>query len=294
MKNLFLILVIIYLGSFSLTAKATEFPRKSKVDNYQDDTQALQAYFDSGDVVTLPAGKIFNISATVYVRRNSQIINCNMAVIKYSGSDAALSFQRINNKNYPVRITIQDLSINILTPGAVGIMWQASYSQLKNCGVSLAANNNIGIQLCGDGANGTGSYYNMFENCFVQGARQKGAVGQYGWKFTYDKNAPSRCPNSNTWIGGRVGQCDIGMYINGDGNVVNHIAAEGCGISFHFDNPDSKVGCISNKVLYPYIESCKTAFKFGANSIGCVVATPFITSTSSIKEDLGSKNILNQ
>ncbi|MCO5949300.1 hypothetical protein [Mucilaginibacter flavidus] len=294
MKNLFLFLAIICLGSSNLISKVPEFHQNPQVGNYQDDTGTLQAYFDKGDVINLPAGKVFNISGTVYIRKNSQIVYGNMAVIKYSGSDAAIGFQRVNDKNYPVRVTIQDLSINVEGAGAVGIRWQASYSQLKNCGVSVAGNNDTGIQLCGDGANGTGSYYNLFENCFVQGGKQKGATGQYGWKFTYDKNAASRCPNSNTWVGGRVGQCDVGMYINGDGNVINHIASEGCGISFYFDNPDSKAGCVSNKVLYPYIESCKTAFKFGSNAIGCVASTPFVTSTPSLKEDLGTRNIFNQ
>jgi hypothetical protein len=294
MKNLFLILAIICLASSNSTSKVLEFHPNSPVAKYQDDTGTLQAYFDKGGVVNLPAGKTFNIAGTVYIRSNSEIIYGNMAVIRYSGSDAAIDFQRVNVRNYPVRVTIQDISINIESPGAVGIRWQASYSQLKNCSIAVAASNDIGIQLCGDGANGTGSYYNLFENCFVQGASHKGATGQFGWKFTYDKSAPSRCPNSNTWTGGRVGECGVGMYINGNGNVVNHIASEGCGVSFQFDNPDSKTGCVSNKVLYPYIESCKTAFKFGSNAIGCVASTPYVTTTPSLKEDLGSRNVLNQ
>jgi hypothetical protein len=295
MKKLFLILSVIAFAITSSSAhhKLLKAPSKSLKSAQADDTGMLQALLDKGGIINLPAGKSFTTTRTLYLKSNSEIIYGNLCTINYTGSDAAIDFLRVGGKNYPVRITISDLSINLTSPGAVGIRWQCSSSSLKNCGVSLKTNNEIGFQLCGD-VNGSGSYYNLFENCFVQGSRQIGSSGQYGWKFTYDQSTPSRCPNSNVWVGGRVGQCDFGMYINGNGNVVEHIATEGCGVSFFFDNPDSKVGCVSNKVLYPYIESCKTGFRFGANSTGCIASKPYATSTPSMKEDAGNRDEYTQ
>ncbi len=294
MKNLFLMVSVMLIATFSAGAHCNVLHPKHKVlnSNQADDTQELQAMLDKGGVVNLPAGKTFNISGTVYITKNNEIIYGNMCTIVYTGGDAAIDFQRINGQFYPVRITMSDLSVNVKNPGAVGIRWQASYSSLRNCSISVSQNNQTGFELWGD-KNGSGSYYNLFENCFVQGDRQHGKTNQYGWKFSYDKSTPSRCPNTNMWIGGRVGQCDVGMYINGNGNVVDHIATEGCGVSFFFDNPDSPVGCVNNKVLYPYIESCKTGFRFGPHSISCVGSLPYMTSTPSIKEDAGQKNTFN-
>ncbi len=295
MKKIFLILSVIAFATISSSAhhKLLKAPSKSLKSAQADDAVVLQALLDKGGVINLPAGKTFTISRTVYLKYNAEIIYGNMCTINYTGTDAAIDFQRIGGKFFPVRNTISDLSINISSPGAIGIRWQCSSSSLKNCGISLKADNEIGVQLWGD-VGGSGSYYNLFENCFVQGSRQAGSAGQYGWKFTYDQSTPSRCPNTNMWVGGRVGQCDVGMYINGNGNVVDHIATEGCGVSFFFDNPDSKVGCVSNKVLNPYIESCKTGFRFGSNSIGCIATKPYATSTPSMKEDMGSKNEYTQ
>jgi hypothetical protein len=294
MKKLFLILSVALLATLSSSGHSkTAGAKLNHLNNNQaDDTQALQALFDKGGIINLPAGRSFTITRTLYLKYNNEIVYGNMCTITYTGTDAAIDFKRVNNQFYPVRNTISDLSINLQNQGAVGIRWQSSYSSLKNCGIALTAPNQTGFELCGD-VNGSGSYYNLFENCFVQGGRQRGFTNDYGWRFTHDSSTPSRGPNTNMWIGGRVGQCDVVMYINGNGNVVDHIATEGCGVSFYFDNIDSNVGCVSNKVLYPYIESCKTAFKFGANSINCVATAPYITSTPSTKEDVGSRNILN-
>lgn len=285
MKNLFFALII---GAVCTSASA-----KSKNKIYQvDDSQMLQALLDKGGVINLPAGRSFITTKTLYLKNNSEVINGNMCTITYLGNDAAIDFQKLNNKTFPVRNVINNLSIVLQTKGAVGIRWQGSYSKLSECAIALKSSDQTGFQLCGD-VNGTGSYYNLFENCFVQGTSQLGNANDYGWKFTYDKSAPSRSPNSNTWVGGRIGQCAVAMYINGVGNVVNHMTAEGCDVAFYFENMDSKVGCTSNKVVMPYIEVCKTAFKFGTHSLSNIATSPYITGASSVKEDVGANNILN-
>ncbi|SHL93302.1 hypothetical protein [Mucilaginibacter sp. OK098] len=293
MKNLFLIISIVLLGTISSSGYHKFLNPKIRhlSNNQTDDSDALQALLDKGGVINLPAGRSFTTAKTLYLKNNSEIVNGNMCIITYSGTDAAIDFQR-TNKNFPVRNTISDLTIIVQSPNAVGIRWKSSYSSLKNCSIALKSSNQIGFELCGD-VSGTGSYYNLFENCFVQGSRQLGKTNQYGWKFTYDATFPSRCANADLWIGGRVGQCDVGMYINGSGNEVNHVAAEGCGIAFYFDNPDSKAGCVSNKVIMPYIEKCSTAFKYGSNSIANIATSPYMTGVPSIKEDVGKNNVSN-
>lgn len=263
-----------------------------KFDNKTDDSDALQALLDNGGVINFPAGKTALIKKTLVISKNAVIVNGNLCTLNFIGDGAAIDFSRVNVKNFPVRISILDLSINVVKDGATGISWKSSYSILRNVSVGLNESNQTGIELCGD-VNGSGSYYNVFESCFIQGAAHKGKVNDYGWKFTYDKSTPSRCPNANTWIGGRVGQCEIAMNINGNGNVVNHMTVEGSTTAFYFNNDDSKAGCVQNRVVMPYVESCKTAFKYGINSVGCLVSSPYMTTISSVKTDLGKNNVLN-
>ncbi|NRF39200.1 hypothetical protein [Pedobacter foliorum] len=299
-KSIFIILMFIGISpKFVFALRDSVFTKMSfpnpKVNGTyatsNDDSDEMQTLIDKGGIVNFPVGRVINILKPLVVKSNGIVIKGNMCTINYAGTGAAIDFSNVNNKNYPVRVSISDLSIVILKEGATGIRWKSSYSSLKNCSITLTANNQTGVELSGD-VNGTGSYYNLFENCFIQGANQNGKINNFGWKFTYSQSMPSRCPNANTWIGGRVGQCDIGMYINGNGNVINHMAAEGSGVAFYFDNKDSKVGCVQNKVVMPYVEVCKVAFKYGQNSLGCLVTDPYMTGAKVVIEDVGAKNVL--
>ena len=149
MRKLLLILSVALLATLSSSGHnklaGAKLGHLNSVQN--DDTEALQALFDKGGVINLPAGRTFTTTRTLYLKYNNEIVYGNMCTITYTGTDAAIDFKRVNSQFYPVRNTISDLSINLQNPGAVGIRWQASYSSLKNCGIALTAPNQTGFGL---------------------------------------------------------------------------------------------------------------------------------------------------
>ncbi len=244
----------------------------------KDDTQALQKAFDYGDVI-IDKGK-YNVSQTLYITKHGSFIQGQKGVqIIYSGSKSAISSKKIN-KTFPVSCQLSQIRIKLTKPDQVGFNIKLSYSQITNCSVNLSKSGNVGFQISGD-SNGTGSYYNNFSNCNVQGNAFSGSKNQIGIEFCFDKSFPSRCPNANVFFGGRIGQVSQGIVIRGTGNNFYSPALEGviekCIV---FNHPTAKYGCISNNVYSPYIEGNKgaTAAYFDNNALNCQVLNPFITS----------------
>ncbi len=258
----------------------------------KDDTKALQEAFDFGDIV-IEKGR-YIVSSTLFIKKHcTQIKGQSGIEIVFTGSDSAINSKKVNN-TYPVSCEIKKLNITLTKPNQVGFDIKLSYSDIHNCSVKLSKNNNIGFRINGD-SKGTGSYYNTFYRCNVQGNVQVGSKNQKGIEFSFDKSYPTRCPNANIFIGGRVGQVTQGIIIRGAGNNFYSPILEGnlkqCII---FNHPTSKVGCVSNNVYSPYIEgnTGATAAFFGKNSLNCQVLNPFITSLGiegKIMEDMSIK-----
>src|SRR5690606_35835164 len=98
-------------------------------------------------------------------------------------------------------------------------------------------------------------------------------------------------PNANTWVGGRVGQCSVGMDINGYGNIINQVTIEGCNIAFKIGySRDINATAVLNKIISCYIEIAQIAFDMGHNSRACQIETSFMTGVKSKVSDKGFNN----
>ena len=145
----------------------------------------------------------------------------------------------------------------------------------------------------GDGPHGTGSYYNDFLHCDVQGT--SGRTGQTGWEFVATRVNPGpeeyfRGPNANRIRGGRVGQVETGFNLRGIRNVVDSVVVEGIqdsGVAFRIDNPstehtndeDASLGAVSNLIKNIYLEGSAGANAFVVgNARATSIVDPFITS----------------
>lgn len=256
-------------------------------DDRKDDTEALQKAFDYGEVL-IEKG-VYNVKKTLLIKKHgTQIKGQSSVEIVYTGVGSAISSQRIN-KVYPVSCELDKISITLTKPNQVGFDIKMSSSQITNCSVKLTKVNNTGFQVSGD-ASGTGSYYNNFIRCNVQGNDFKGTQKQKGIEFTFDQTFPSRCPNANVFIGGRIGQVSEGLIIRGAGNNFYSPVLEGVSKKcMVFDHPTAQYGCLSNNVYSPYIEGGNgaTAAYFGKNARNCEVLNPFYTS-------LGATGILEK
>lgn len=253
-----------------------------------DDTLAIKKAISSlfpGDVLEIPLGFRMKISDTITLNKYQIEIIGNKSELHYTGTGPyAFNTGKVLSNIYPVGLKISDISIFIDAANVNTVAWGlgSSTSVFNNLQAVMTKNGQVGYEIMGD-PNGSGSYYNIYNNLRAQG-NQPTSTGQYWIKFTYDLAFPSRCPNANTFIGGRGGQCEFGVLVNGNGNYFYNPTIEGSKTTvFNFANPDSSVGCTGNVVYGAYVEgfSGANAFVFGANSNGNKVDMPYITSIGS-------------
>ncbi len=275
--------LILFLFFFSCTKVVYQVVDKSVMDlskNFDNDTDLIQYLLDNNLVVNLES-RDYLIDRTIYLTKYFQQIRGGGATqLIYSGTGPAISFKRANNDNFPVMCQVRDISIILKNDNSIGMQIMASHSTFDNISVGMLGNNNIGFKIMGD-KNGTGSYYNIFTKCSVQGSVQTGKKNQIGIDLSYEESAPNRCPNANLFYGGRIGQVNKGIVIRGGGNTFYSPVFEGVTEKcFEFDHPSSPVGCVENNVYSPYIEGADgvQVGYFGKNAIGCHVINPFITS----------------
>lgn len=265
----------------------------AKCDGKSDDTFAIQKALDKGGLINFPAMKKTKISRSLIIKHNGTKINGNGIEIIYTGNSEALGSIPESNKVFPVHIVISDVNLILLNPNSSGIKWKFSYSTLNRVGITLKNNNQIGIELIGD-EYGTGSYYNSFNDVFIQGSRHLGKKSNIGWKFVYHEKRSSRSPNANVWYGGRIGQCEVGMSINGAGNSVNNLTVEGCKTAFSlgYRLGNEKSSCYTNKIINCYIEIADLAFDFGPDCVLSEVSKSYMTGVKKEFNDLGKRNVI--
>ncbi len=206
--------------------------------------------------------------------------------IKCSGSagDYAIAIDP-DGGIYPVSCYIIDL-IGVAENSSCAGAWdiRCSSSTLTIQG-QIKFNNQIVFNLEGD-VNGTGPYYNVFLNCRGQGNAFTASTNQSGWLYGFDASTPTRGPNANTHVGGRVGQCDTNYTILGTGNTLFMPTSEGAeNQHFLFQHPSEALGCTGNSVKGCYIEGSASAnpdgFVVGSNSISTDIEATFVTSIGS-------------
>ena len=271
----------------------------AKGDGVTDDTSTIQLAINAaktagGGTVYFPYGTYIT-SGTLAVNSHNIFLVGSDAIITYSGSSYALDFQPIASV-FVVNARMDGISIICSTAGATGVRWRCGHSNAFDCDIVLMTSNQVGIEIVGD-TNGTGCYYNTFKQFSVQGKRgiTAGVTNQIGVKFTYDAATPSRCPNANNFIGGRVGQVDTAYIINGVGNAFFNPVCEGIITTvFDINNADSAVGCMDNAIYGCYIEGAATAtvFLVGSNAKRTILHPAALTSIGTIITDSGTDTIV--
>jgi hypothetical protein len=222
----------------------------AKGNNIADDTNAIQNAINNlkqGGKLVMPYGQ-YKITSTIILNKYSVEIAGNKSELIYTGtSPYAFDCGKVLSNIFPLANIIGDIAINITNAPIGTTAWGlgCSTSRLDNLTALLGKSDQIGFEIKGD-TNGTGSYYNIFTNLRVQG---NSSSGQTGVKFSYDASTITRCPNANTFIGGRVGQCFYGWIINGNGNALYNPTVEGTtgtngtnpvGIAFNFEGGGHK------------------------------------------------------
>jgi hypothetical protein len=255
---------------------------------------AIDAVAVTGGRTIVFSTKLYRIDSTVQVKANNTVIDGRGCELDYYGASVAFDFVPIGGVTYPVSCRISNVSIRVRTAASgTGFRIRASYSMFENLNVVLyvAATSARGIMLLGDETNGTGPYYNQFFNCTIQS--QSLGLDHIGISFA--ASAPSyRAPNANTFYGGRVGQCQKGFVIKGNGNAfynptIENSALTGTAITFE---GDTAVNCSQNQIFSSYIENANVAVSFTANANNNSVYSQFITGVSTRFLDLGTNNLL--
>jgi hypothetical protein len=251
----------------------------------------LQAALDAAAYGILDFGNVgarakFRTESTLNISGYGTTILGRNVVIDYYGTAHAIGFNLVGT-TYNTEITIDSLAIYLNAGTSTsGILLRTSYSTFRKINVLIRAGvtNGKGITLVGDETNGTGPYYNMFDACQVQGVDSTDHTG-----FFMSSTAPLyRAPNANTWIGGRVGQCEVGFHIEGNGNAIYNVAVENVntanGICYRWNSPAPNTNT-QNRVHGGYIENAQIAYQIEADVNNAVIETAYVTGVGTIIDD---------
>jgi len=261
-------------------------------DGVTDDTAAIQAALDASAGRTLHFGmnETYLTSSTLNITGHVTRIEGNDSTIDYQGTAHAIGYNLVNNTTYPVSMQMRNLSVIVNTgSSSSGIQVRTSSSHFYNVGVVLkaAATDAKGFVLIGDETNGTGPYYNSFEDCTVQS--QSLSTDHTGYLFS--TSAPVyRAANANRFTGGRVGQCLTAFSISGNGNYFEGVTIENAalaGTAYKFISP-IPAKTTGNVIVAGYIENADTVFDIDSNTLATMIYEPYITGVSTVISDLSS------
>lgn len=260
-----------------------------------DCTAYIQAALNAGASKTIDFGNrgtwpvTYKTLGTLYISGLNTRIEGRGATIDYYGTSAAFQWTLFNGYIYPQDNMIRQLNVYVNNgPSSSAFLIRTSHSRFEDVAVGLrvGAASAKGFVLVGDETNGTGPYYNYFDNCTVQsGSLSKDHVG-----VLFSTAAPGyRGPNANVWVGGRVGQCATAFRITGNGNVIIGATVENVntldGICYDFVGPAAYKNT-QNQVYGGYVENANTVFRIDANTNGTIIEMPYMTGVGTILNDL--------
>jgi hypothetical protein len=200
---------------------------------------------------------------------NTKIIGNGGELFFLHPSDTAIVTTYNNNNTYPVSCIIENIAIRA---NKYGFSCGLSYSSIENLSI-LITDDGVALIMKGDPL-GTGSYYNRFTNTFLQGIVAK---KQRGIIFVSDQTTPTRSPNANTFTGGRMGQFDCAITVDGGGNSFNMGTFEQNDTIVHFNSITNGALCVENAVNASYVELAGVEAVFGLGASECLFSSHYET-----------------
>jgi len=197
-------------------------------------------------------------------------------------------------KIYPVSWLWDSVTIRVLS-GAGAFRANVSYSHFRRCGYGLNADALTAVLMEGDGPHGSGCYYNFWTDCRIEAAGRTNCIG---WNMVPEDGpiGTTRACNANSWTGGRISGCELGVNVVGNGNTVSTIF-ENCSTCFKIDHPYSVAPTYltaGNRLTATYVEHCRDVFTIGLGAAGNHCDADFVTSiTGQVFQDATGLNDLN-
>jgi len=211
---------------------------------------ALNATLSTGGTVYFPYGT-YKVGTTLKINKQNQVIYGNNSVIVFTGTGYAIDSDLVGGTIFPQYLQMQDFYIACETAATGGVKYRFSYGWIKNVTVQIVASNQTGWFI---DSNGTGAYYNLFENCGVNGyTNGTTVVNQKGFSF----ESGSVAPNANVFIGGRVSAVKLPWVIYGYRNLLLGVTVEGTadtGTVFTIGNTALPLSTGYNQIVNPYCE----------------------------------------
>lgn len=206
-------------------------------DGVTNDTAAIQAAIDSGNLVHLPrsSGAYITTAPLVFDENTLGMFgDCfsyggsQGSVIDYTGPGEAIKVFGTSTHQVTA-LTFERFGIAVRTASAKGINFvDASYCRFKDIWIRLYASSSTGVYGIGNGL-GSAPYYNVFDNVQVFGQTDGvTAVSQRGYWFEGDGHVDADGPNSNMISNiGRMAGLEVAFDIHsGNGNMFSNIGAE--------------------------------------------------------------------
>lgn len=211
---------------------------------------ALNATLSTGGTVYFPYGT-YKVGTTLKINKQNQVIYGNNSIINFIGTGYAIDSDLVGGTIFPQYLQMQDFYIAVGATATGGIKYRFSYGWIKNVTVQIPTSNQIGWFI---DCNGTGSYYNTFENCGVNGfTNGTTVVNQKGFAFESGVVAP----NANVFISGRISAVKLPWAIYGYRNLLLGVTVEGTadsGTVFTIGNTAFPLSTGYNQIVNPYLE----------------------------------------
>lgn len=219
-----------------------------------DSASAIQAAFNAtlstGGTVYFPYGT-YKVGTTLKINKHNQVIYGNNSIINFTGTGFAIDSDLVGGTIFPQYLQMQDFYIACGATATGGVKYRFSYGVIKNVTTQIISTNQIGWFI---DSNGTGAYYNLFENCGVNGfTNGTTVVNQKGFSFESGVVAP----NANVFIGGRISAVKLPWAIYGYRNLLLGVTVEGTansGTVFTIGNTAFPLSTGYNQIVNPYLE----------------------------------------
>ena len=266
--------------------------------NTADSSAAIQAAIDSitEGTVIFPAGD-YRINDEITITKNNitlqGLTTATLIVPSGTNTTTGVAINMYDNVAIqPVNCHIKNINVDISSNSggnSGGIRYGGSYGSFEAVNIRTRGDNMSGLLLAQDDA-GSGPYYNVFEQLFVQGDSNSGTPlsGTKGVNFVSSTVTPSRSPNANTFQRCRVGGCYDAYSILGAGNTFESCTSEAINnYHYHCFHPSVTSGSIRNAIINPYCEQypTSTVLECGSNASGIILIQPYYTGVSAVFSD---------